>query len=111
MKINFRKLSFPKGLNLGLLASLLDEEQLEKLIIDSAEKSRAERRVVLPSKTCLKKVVAHFIWSEILAKKLSWPMVKNELMKAGSLKALKLSKAEIERLWLQRKKEIKKEKQ
>lgn len=94
MKIIFKKLGFPKGLNLGLLRSLLTEEKLRKLIALSAKKSRVRRRIVLPSDACLRKVIAHYIWKQILAGKTTWPKLKKDLKKTRSLKALRLGKSE-----------------
>jgi hypothetical protein len=111
VKISFSKLSFPKGLNLELLKPFLTEQKLSKLISLSAKKGRGERRIVLPSSVCLRKVVAHYFWTQILAGKVTWPRLKKELRKTGSLRILKFTKSEIRRLWLQREKEIEREKQ
>jgi hypothetical protein len=109
MKIVFKKLAFPKGLNLELLKPFLTEEKLRKLIAVSTKKSRRERRVILPSDTCLRKVLAHYIWPQIWSGKISWPRLKKELRKTGSLRSLKFTRSEIKRLYEQREREILKE--
>jgi hypothetical protein len=111
MKIDFRKLSFPKGLNLELLKPFLTEQKLRKLIAGSAKKSRRERKVILPSDVCLRKIICHWLWNEILAGRTTWPKVKAQLKKSAMLKDLKFDKVAIKRLWRQREREILKEKQ
>jgi hypothetical protein len=89
----------------------MTEKKLAELIGLMAQEGRRERRIILPSQQCLRKVLAHFIWNEILDKKTTWKKVKKELEKSGSLRSLKLCRNEMERLWRQRDKEIKKEMQ
>jgi hypothetical protein len=111
MRIAFKKLNFPAGLNLDLLKRVLSEEKLRTLIALSAKKNRVERRIVLPSDRCLRKAIAYYAWTEILAGKITWSRLKRELRETGSLRSLKLTKTEMHRLWKQREKEIKKEQQ
>lgn len=56
-----RKLSLPKGLNLHILAEVIPEEELEFMVKELSGKSRRERRVIFPSRTCLRKCLIHFL--------------------------------------------------
>ncbi len=106
-KLKISQLRFPEGLNIGLLASVLPEEKLELLIIRNKMKDRKQRRIILPSAQTIKKIVFHHLYSQILEGKISWEEIKAEFRKEyESLKALNISKAEAERLYRQREKEI-----
>lgn len=59
MKI--KDLQLPRGLNLAVLESLLSEEELESLIDKYALKSRKERKVILPSQSCLRKCMIYHL--------------------------------------------------
>lgn len=59
--IKIKNLRLPRGLNLSILESLLSEDALESLIKEYAGKPRTERRIILPSRTCLRKCLVHYL--------------------------------------------------
>lgn len=103
------ELNWPRGLNLSAL-DFLPEEELKILILKNLEKSRLERRIVLPSAKCFKKVICFFYGNEVEKGKMGWDeaMVK---IKGNSktLKELNLSRRKVRQLYLSRKKEIENE--
>ncbi len=110
MKIKFSDLSFPTGLNLEVLSELLTEESLQMLIALSAGKSRKERRIILPSRRCLKKVISYWLWEKIQAKETTWQEFKKDVKKeVGLLQNLSLTKWDCKKLWAARKIEIERE--
>jgi len=56
-----KNLNLPRGLNLSILAEVIPEEELEFLIKELSGKSRKERRVIFPSRTCLRKCLIHHL--------------------------------------------------
>ena len=59
--IKIKNLCLLRGLNLAVLESLLSEEELESLVYEYAGKPRTERRIILPSRTCLRKCLVYYI--------------------------------------------------
>jgi hypothetical protein len=111
MKPLFDELNWPKALNLDLIRSLISRDDFLNLVLKNLEKDRKVRRIVLPSKSCLKKCVA-FHYGQLVAKGImTWPQVIEELKKGTgkSIKGLGLFRAELKRLHKQRAKEISKE--
>jgi len=107
-KIEFQKLNFPRGLNLHILVDCLGEEKLKELIIQNSHRSRLERRIVLPSNKCLKKIVFHHLYKK---HKGDLNKIIIELRNGfKTQKELDLSKKKIIEMWRQREKEIKQEK-
>ena len=101
-------LSLPKGLNLDILKPLLPAEELEFLINERAGKSRKERRIIFPSRMCLRKCLIYFLvnkyngdFSQVM------DVLRNE---EGVLSDKGLHITNIKRLYAQRKKEIQNEK-
>jgi hypothetical protein len=108
----FDELNWPKALNLDLIKGLISRDDFLNLVLKNLGKDRKERRIVLPSKACLKKCIA-FHFGELVAKgEMEWPQVIEELKKGTgkSIKGLGLFRAELKRLHQQRAKEISKEK-
>jgi hypothetical protein len=109
-KVDFKELNFPKGLNLDLLTTMMDEEKLKKFIVRYSRLPRLARRIVLPSSKTIKKVFFHYIFTLIEDNDLTWEEIKNEFVEEfGSLRALNISKTEARNLYLQRQKEIERE--
>lgn len=103
----FSELSWPRKMNISLL-KFLPEEELTALILNNLDKARTERRIVLPSKKCARKVVCYFYGKQVEELgTMSWDEAMEE-MKGDSktLKALKLSRKKVKQLYEQRKKEI-----
>jgi len=103
----FSELMWPRKLNLGLL-KFLPEEELTALILNNLDKARTERRIVLPSKKCARKIVCYYYGKQVEELgTMSWDEAMEE-MKGDSetLKALKVSRKKVKELYLTRKKEI-----
>jgi len=60
----FKDLQFPKRLNLDILAELLPKKVLESLVYKFAGKSLEERRITLPSESCLRKCTIYHLVEE-----------------------------------------------
>jgi len=108
LKIEFQKLNFPKGLNLDLLSGFLSELELKEIITDNCRKTRVERRIVLPSLKCLKKVMCHYLVEKHEG---NYDLAMADL-KDGfrTLKQLGTDRKMVRQLFEQREKEIKREK-
>lgn len=103
---------FPKAMNLDLLAKILPEKKLMNLIIGHCAKERRQRRIILPSKSCIKKVVCYFYGKQVADGKMNWPRAMKKLKgRFQTLKEAGLDGQAIKRLYLQRQKEIIKEEQ
>jgi len=59
--MKLRDLQLPKGLNLDLLLNVLLEDELLVLIEDFADKPRSERKVILPSRSCIRKCLVFYL--------------------------------------------------
>lgn len=106
--IEFKKLSWPKGLNLHLLSGILPEEVLKQLISENSYGSRLERRIVLPSNKCLKKIVCHHLYVKHQGDLDKCVIELRDGFKTQ--KELGVSKKKIRKMYAQRKKEIEQEK-
>lgn len=110
-KIDYKELDWPKGLNLEQLVSLLPEDVLRKFIVANCHLERSKRRIILPSLKCCKKILAHRLWKKIEDGESTWEIEKEILQKEfGSLVALGITKWWTKKLYIQREKEILKEK-
>ena len=106
-KQEFNKLSWPRGLNLNLIAQVLDEVEFLKFIRDNRFLSRNERRIVLPSASCFRKVYCHYLWSQVKSGKRTWGQTRKNLQREfGGLKNIKLDKDRVKAFYEQREKEI-----
>lgn len=113
MEIDFEKLNWPKGLNLELLAPLaqfVPENVFKEFIVGFSREPRKNRRIIFPSKRTVKKVYFHYIWGLIKIGTITWEEVKEKFQNDfKTLKALDITKFEVERLYTQRESEIKNE--
>lgn len=110
-KIDYKELNFPRGLNLDLLAKILPEDKLMGFLVKHSKEDRLKRRIILPSRKTMKKVLCFYIWSQIKEEKTTWEKIKSELKSEfKTLKALDITKAEVKRLYNQRFMEIMDEK-
>ena len=57
----FKDLQLPKRLNLDILAELLPKKVLESLVYKFAGKSLEERRITLPSESCIRKCTVYHL--------------------------------------------------
>ena len=111
-QIRYKDLSWPQGLNLDHLVELLPEDVLRAFIAAYARFDRKQRRIVLPSAKCCRKVIAHYLWKQVLAGETTWEEEKESLRKEfGQLADIKMTRSEVIRLYEQREKEIAKEQQ
>lgn len=81
--------------------------------MENCEKSRTERRIILPSKVCLKKCLCHHYGSKLANGEMNWDKIikaikkRFELLKETDL----VNRKQIKKLYFQRQKEIAKEEQ
>jgi len=106
IKINFTELMWPKGLNLSKLQPYFTQEKLKKIIIKNLNNSRRERMIILPSKKCAKKILAHFLMTQVQQGNITMDQLMKELRKTGFLEELGLDKKQLKRLYKQRCDEI-----
>lgn len=113
MEIDFQKLSWPRGLNLELLSPLaqfVPEDVFKEFIVGFSREPRKQRRIIFPSQRTVKKVFFHHLWALIKKGETSWDEIKERFKKDfKTLKALDITKFEVERLYKQRESEIKNE--
>lgn len=100
--MEFESWNLPKGLNLDILLDLTSEKRLLGMIESMANKSRNERRVIFPSRVCLRKCLVYYLVEKFNE---DFDAVLDVLK--GHEKTLgKIHKANIRKLWENRKKEI-----
>jgi hypothetical protein len=58
-KIDFRELQWPRAMNRYLLQGLLTAQTFKRLIFAFLDKSRREKRIILPSRKCAKMCLAY----------------------------------------------------
>lgn len=106
--IRLNDLNLPKGLNIGLLKSVLPEKKLVKLILENWEEPRTERRIILPSKACLKKCLCYYYGTKLANGEMNWNKIMNEIKnKFGILKETNfVDRKQVKKLFHQREREI-----
>jgi len=113
MEIDFEKLNWPAGLNLDLLTPLaqyVPEEVFKRFIVGFSREPRKDRRIIFPSQRTIKKIFFHYLWTLVEKKETSWEEIKEKFKNDfKTLKALDITKFEVERLYKQRESEIKNE--
>lgn len=105
--MKYEDLNFPKRSNLEILAPLLSDSQMMELIATHAKRSYEERKIILPSESCLRKCIAYYL---VKKHKGDFSVVMEALKKDENV----LAKdghfiTNIKRLYAQREKEIKRE--
>lgn len=106
-EVKFSQLKWPAGLNLSLLANILPENKFRNFIVKYSMKKRKDRRIILPSHSCVKKTYFHYLWDLVETGKMSWDEIKMDFRKDfNTLKEAGIEKKEIKKLYNQRKKEI-----
>lgn len=110
LRMKISELDFPKAMNLDLLAKILPEKKLMDLILSNCTKERKARRIILPSKSCLKKVVCYYYGKRVDGGKMNWSQAMKKLREGfDTLKEAGLEREAIKRLFLQREREIQRE--
>ena len=110
-EIKFSQLKFPQGLNLDLLAEVLPEKKFREFIVKFSREKRIDRRIILPSRSCIKKVFFHYLWNLVETEEMSWEEIKISFRKDfKSIKEAGISKKVVKKLYIQRRKEILSEK-
>lgn len=105
----FKDLQLPKRLNLDILAELLSKKTFESLVYKFAGKSLEERRIILPSKSCIRKCKIYHLVEECGG---DFSKVMNTLRSDEKVLAKKGHYiGNIKRLYETRKREIAKEKE
>ena len=100
--------NLPKGLNVDFLLRFLSEKKLMKVIEDMADKPREQRKIILPSRSCLRKCLIYYLVEKF---KGDFDVVMDILRGKEKILARKgLYKSNIRRLYESRKREIKNEK-
>lgn len=110
--LKYEDYNFPKGLNLDFLLNFLSEKKLMKVIENYANKPRKERKVILPSWSCIRKCSIYYLvekhdgdFDAVLGILKAKAGEKLEKFLGNAL----LHKGNIKRLYETRKKEIKNE--
>ena len=102
-----KDLNLPRKLNLDILAHLLSEKTFESLIYKFADKSLEERRITLPSESCIRKCMIYHLVEKY---KGDFSNVMNALRSDEKVLASKSHYvSNIKRLYETRKKEIENE--
>ena len=64
-----------------ILDGYLTDAQMIDLISKYSSLSRKQRRIIFPSRVCQRKMFLHFMYKQILAGKISWADLKEEIKK------------------------------
>ena len=104
VKIDFRKLSWPKSTRMDLLGKALTEKELVKLLEFFSDRPESDRIIRLPRRAIIVKSIIFFYFEKITTGKISKIRALTEL-------ELKLGNScpswwEMKRLYQQRKREI-----
>lgn len=98
---------WPAGLGLHLLKGYLDDDQMERLISEYSSLPRRQRRIIIPSRSCARKVYLHFLYKNILSGQTTWEKTRKDLQKKfGSLGFAKTTITQVKQNYFQREKEI-----
>lgn len=107
LKPKFGRMNFPRGLGLHILKGYLNDDQMEKIIAEYSALPRKQRRIILPSRSCVRKVYLHFLFRNIKEGKATWKETRKSLQKRfGSLANAKADLDEVKHNYFQREKEI-----
>jgi len=108
MKIS--ELDFPKAMNIDLLAEILPGKKLTDLILENCSKERKARRIMLPSKSCLRKLVFYYYGKKVADGEITWKQAMKKLREGfDTLKEIGLEREAVKRLYAQRQREIQRE--
>jgi len=108
IKPRYDQLDYPRGLGLQILAEYLDDDQMLDLISRYVGLSRKQRRVILPSRVCQKKVFLHFLYKKVLAGEIKWADMKKDLKEEfGTLWFARMTLTNLKEAYWRRECEIK----
>lgn len=109
----FRKLSWPKNTHMDLLAQIIPENLLIRLLGSFKNRSEEERIVRFPKSETILKCLAYYYGQKVESGVVSWKgIMKNLKGDYSTLKQLRketklrISQKEIKKLFAQRKREI-----
>ena len=112
VRIKFSDLSWPKKYRMDEFKQILPEQLLAAMVVYFAGMRKDSRIIEFPSRHVLKKCIAHYFGTKVSKREMTWDDVMKELKRGfNTLNEIPISRKEIKRLFLQRKKEIKKEKE
>jgi len=110
IKPEFSKMSWPEGLGLDILKEYLSDKEMEKLISDYSMLPRRQRRIILPSRICVRKIYLHFVFNQIQSGGVKWSELRKEIRDSfGTLGFARTTFWQIKQAWFQREREIAKE--
>ena len=100
-------MNFPRGLGLDILKGYLDDDEMEKLIAEFSDLPREQRRIILPSRSCVRKCYLHFLFRNVLSGQTTWKETRKSLQKRfGTVAKARADMNEIKRNYFQRESEI-----
>ncbi len=100
-------MAWPLGLGLHILKGYLDDDAMEKLIAEYSALPRRQRRIIIPSRTCARKVYLHFLYKNILSGHTTWKETRRNLQKKfGTLGFAKTTITQVKQNYAQREREI-----
>ena len=111
----FAKLNWPKNTRMDLLAEVLPEDLLIKLLKLFRDRSEEERIVRFPKLQTIRKCLAYYLGERVESGEISWKEAMQEwkgdyrtLKELGEERiGMKTSRKELKNLYAQRKKEMK----
>lgn len=113
----FRKLNWPTNTHMNLLATIIPDDLLLRVLTLFKDRSEEERIVRFPKAQTILKCLAYYYGQKVERDELSWKLVMKSLKgNYPTLKELrketklKISQKEMKKLFQQRKKEISNEK-
>ena len=100
-KIKYSRLKWLAGLNLHLLAEVLPENKFREFIVKFSREKRIDRRIVLPSHSCIKKIFFHYLWSQVENGEATWEEIKRDFYSEfKTLKSAGISKKLVKKLYV-----------
>lgn len=100
--------NLPKGLNVDFLLRFISEKKLMKVMEEMADRPREERKIILPSRSCLRKCLVYYLVEKFEG---NFSVVMDILRGKEKILAKKgLYLGNIKRLYENRKREIENEK-
>lgn len=100
-------MAWPLRLGLNILKGYLDDDAMEKLISEYSALPRGQRRIIIPSRCCARKVYLHFLYKNILSGQTTWKETRRDLKKRfGSLGFAKATITQVKDNYAQREREI-----
>lgn len=103
-------MNYPRGLGLDIISEFLNDVQMEELIDRYRNVPRKQRRIILPSGVCIRKVYLHALYKKVLSRKLKWKTIKKNFQMAfGTMELARTKRNVVRDCYNQRQKEIQRE--